>query len=87
MAYRDVKREKISFETDGHTDRQTETQVHVLSCAFAAKNHYLFAWRTFIVSAGSRSCSFRAVVVRSDGLLNIAQGLRVLVYLKDRTLC
>ena len=51
------------------------------------KIYYLFAWRTFIVSAGSRSCSFRAVVVRSDGLLNITQGLRVLVYLKDRTLC
>ena len=29
--YRGVK---FSFETD----RQTETQVHVLSCAFAAKN-------------------------------------------------
>ena len=30
--------EKFSFETDGQTDRQTQSQVQVLSCAFAAKN-------------------------------------------------
>ena len=36
---RGLDRQKFSFETDTHTDRQTDRgQVHVLSCAFAAKN-------------------------------------------------
>ena len=30
--------EKLSFKMDRWTDRQTETQVHLLSCAFTAKN-------------------------------------------------
>ena len=30
--------EKFSFETDTKMDGQTDTQVHLLSCAFAAKN-------------------------------------------------
>ena len=43
------KQEKFRFQTNGRTDRQTEGQVHLLSCAFAAKNvisneknHYSF---------------------------------------------
>ena len=32
------KQGEIQF-SDARTDRQTETQVHVLSCAFAAKNY------------------------------------------------
>ena len=36
---------------------------------------YLFSWKTLIVSAGSGSSSIRAVVVISDGLLYVTQGL------------
>ena len=54
--------------TDGHTDRQTETQVHVLSCAFAAKNH-------IVLSTKPETCPYQVTNFGFDFELGLEFGL------------